>query len=36
VEVEKADSGKSYLRKGVYTFTLEKDGKTATREFTIE
>lgn len=36
VEIEKADTGKFYLRKGVYTFTLEKDGKSATQEFTIE
>ena len=36
LEIEKADTGKYYLRKGVYTFTLEKDGKTAVQEFTIE
>jgi hypothetical protein len=36
LEIEKADTGKFYLRKGVYTFTLEKDGKSATQEFTIE
>lgn len=36
VEIEKADTGKFYLRKGVYTFTLEKDGKSETREFAIE
>lgn len=35
-EIEKADTGKLYLRKGVYTFILEKDGKTAEKEFTIE
>ncbi|MCW5924278.1 MAG: glycosyl hydrolase [Saprospiraceae bacterium] len=36
VEIEKADTGKLYLQKGVYTFTLEKDGKTASKEFVIE
>jgi len=36
VEIEKADSRKYYLQKGVYTFTLEKGGKTATQEFTID
>jgi photosystem II stability/assembly factor-like uncharacterized protein len=36
VEIEKADSGKFYLRKGIYTFTLDKDGKSSTQEFTIE
>jgi photosystem II stability/assembly factor-like uncharacterized protein len=36
VEIEKADTGKFYLRKGVYTFTVEKEGKTATQEFAIE
>ena len=33
---EKADTGKYYLQKGVYTFTLEKDGQSAVQEFAIE
>lgn len=36
LELEKADTGKHYLRKGVYTLTLEKDGKSVTKEFLIE
>jgi hypothetical protein len=36
VEIEKADSGKHYLRKGSYTFVLEKDGVSATKDFLIE
>lgn len=36
VEVEKTDTGKVYLRKGTYTFSLEKDGKSATMEFIVE
>lgn len=36
VELDKADSGKHYLRKGVYTLTLEKDGKSVSKDFTIE
>jgi photosystem II stability/assembly factor-like uncharacterized protein len=36
VEIEKADTGKLYLQKGVYTFTLEKAGKKDEREFVIE
>ncbi len=36
VEIEKADSGKLYLQKGVYTFTLEKDGKMVEREFVLD
>lgn len=36
VEIEKADTGKFHLRKGVYTFTLEKDGQSSSREFVIE
>lgn len=36
LEVEKADSGKLYLRKGTYTLILEKDGKTATGDIVIE
>lgn len=35
-EIEKADTGKLYLQKGVYTFTLEKAGKKVEREFLIE
>ncbi len=34
--LEKADTGKLYLQKGVYTFVLEKDGKTVTRDFSVE
>jgi photosystem II stability/assembly factor-like uncharacterized protein len=36
IEIEKADSGKLYLQKGVYTFTLEKGGEKVEREFVIE
>jgi len=36
LEIEKADTGKLYLQKGVYTFALEKSGKTIQREFVIE
>ncbi|MFN4257316.1 MAG: WD40/YVTN/BNR-like repeat-containing protein [Saprospiraceae bacterium] len=36
VELKKADSGKFYLQKGKFTFELERDGKVATREFSIE
>jgi photosystem II stability/assembly factor-like uncharacterized protein len=36
LEIEKADTGKRYLRKGVYTFTLEKGGKSSTQELVIE
>jgi hypothetical protein len=36
VEIEKADTGKFYLRKGIYIFTVEKDGKTSEQEFAIE
>ncbi len=35
-EPEKADTGKYYLQKGVYTFTLEINGQSDVREFTIE
>ncbi len=35
-EIEKADTGKLYLQKGVYTFTLEKDGKATEQAFVIE
>ena len=35
-ELQKADTGKTYLRKGVYTFVLEKDGKRAEQQFEIE
>ncbi|MFN0036030.1 MAG: VPS10 domain-containing protein, partial [Saprospiraceae bacterium] len=36
IEIPKADTGKLYLQKGVYTFVLEKGGKTVEREFVIE
>jgi photosystem II stability/assembly factor-like uncharacterized protein len=36
LEIEKADTGKLYLQKGVYTFTLEKVGGMEVREFVIE
>ena len=36
LEIDKADTGKLYLQKGVYTFTLEKAGRTVEREFVIE
>jgi photosystem II stability/assembly factor-like uncharacterized protein len=36
IEIDKADTGKQYLRKGVYIFVLEKAGKTLEREFSIE
>lgn len=36
VELEKADSGKQYLIKGSYTFAVEKDGVTVTKDFVIE
>lgn len=36
IELSKADTGNTYLRKGVYTFTLEKDGKTVEQVLTIE
>jgi len=35
-EIEKSDTGKLYLQKGVYTFTLEKAGGKAEQEFVIE
>lgn len=35
-EIEKADTGKYYLQKGIYTFTLEKDGESTVQEFAIE
>ncbi|MCA0236203.1 MAG: glycosyl hydrolase [Bacteroidetes bacterium] len=34
--VEKADSGKYYLQKGSYTFTLEMNHVSVTKEFVIE
>jgi ligand-binding sensor domain-containing protein len=34
--LDKADTGKTYLRKGVYTFVLMKEGKTVEKDFTIE
>ena len=36
VDLDKADSGKHYLRKGVYILTLEKDGKSVSKDFTID
>lgn len=36
VEIEKSDSGKHYLRKGSYTFTIEKDATTVTKDFVVE
>ncbi len=36
IEIEKADTGKHYLRKGSYTFTIEKDGVVVTKDFVIE
>lgn len=36
VEFEKSDTGKYYLRKGTYRFTLEKDGKTETKDLSVE
>jgi hypothetical protein len=36
VEIAKADMGKYYVRKGTYVLELEKDGKKATKEFTVE
>jgi hypothetical protein len=36
VEIEKADTGKRYLRKGVYIFTLEKSGVEVEKELIIE
>ncbi len=35
-ELEKADSGKVYLRKGAYTFVLEKDGTAVETDLIIE
>ncbi|MFN0174152.1 MAG: glycosyl hydrolase [Saprospiraceae bacterium] len=36
LDIEKADTGKRYLQKGVYTLVFEKSGKTVEREFVIE
>ncbi|HLP93225.1 MAG TPA: hypothetical protein VK168_04270 [Saprospiraceae bacterium] len=36
LDIEKADTGKRYLRKGVYTFTLEKGGVKVEEELIIE
>ena len=36
MEMEKADTGKLYLRKGNYIFSLEKAGRTVTQEFVVE
>jgi photosystem II stability/assembly factor-like uncharacterized protein len=35
-ELEKADSGKVYLRKGMFTFVLEMDGKRVEKDFQID
>ena len=36
MDIQKADTGKLYLQKGVYTLTLEKDGKLVEQEFVVE
>ncbi|MCC7465119.1 MAG: glycosyl hydrolase [Saprospiraceae bacterium] len=36
LEIEKADTGRRYLRKGVYIFTLEKSGVKVEKELIIE
>jgi photosystem II stability/assembly factor-like uncharacterized protein len=36
VELPTADTGKTYLYKGTYSLTLEKDGTSVTKEFVIE
>jgi len=36
LEMVAADTGKMYLRKGTYVFTLEKNGKVITQEFVVE
>jgi photosystem II stability/assembly factor-like uncharacterized protein len=36
IELEKADTGKYYLRKGSYIFVLEKDGKAVQQAFEVE
>lgn len=36
VELKPADTGKTYLYKGTYSLTLEKDGTSVTKEFVIE
>ncbi|MFN0214658.1 MAG: VPS10 domain-containing protein [Saprospiraceae bacterium] len=36
IEIVKADTGKLYLQKGGYIFTLEKAGQKAERDFVIE
>lgn len=36
IEIDKADTGKRYLQKGVYTFVLEKAGAKTTQEFVVE
>jgi photosystem II stability/assembly factor-like uncharacterized protein len=35
-EPKASDTGKYYVQKGTYICTIEKDGKTASQEFTIE
>ncbi|MBL7827318.1 MAG: glycosyl hydrolase [Saprospiraceae bacterium] len=36
LELEKADTGKTYLRKGAYVFSFEYEGKTVDKELIIE
>ncbi|MBK6930281.1 MAG: glycosyl hydrolase [Saprospirales bacterium] len=36
VEITKSDTGKYYLQKGSYVLELQKDGQTASGQFTIE
>lgn len=36
LELKKADTGKIYLRKGDYTFVMEKDGKTVQTDFSVK
>ena len=36
MEIQKADTGKHYLQKGVYTLTLEKGGKVVEQELVVE
>ena len=36
VEIAKADTGKFYVQKGTYVFEMQKDGKTVSKELSIE
>lgn len=36
IQIEKSDTDKLYLQKGVYTFTMEKSGKKVSQEFVID